>query len=159
MEIQESAYEWYLKPLVGGRVGVERGSKTCKDKTLGFSLHFTVPIWSQHSSHYWNNHPCDKQQCKQEKQEGYVVSGAFWNVYCQKLYNIFLLSCQYEKNQWFLHWFFFNLLKYSCFTMLCYFLLYSKVNLPDVHIYPLFFGFPSHLGHRRAQNRVPCAIQ
>ena len=117
MEIQESAYEWYLKPLVGGRVGVERGSKTCKDKTLGFSSHFTVPIWSQHSSHYWNNHPCDKQQCKQEKQEGYVVSGAFWNVYCQKLYNIFLLSCQYEKNQWFLHWFF--LIYWSTVALQC----------------------------------------
>ena len=28
-----------------------------------------------------------------------------------------------------------------------------------VHIYPLFFGFPSHLGHYRALVRVPCAVQ
>ena len=51
------------------------------------------------------------------------------------------------------------LLEYSCFTMLCQFLLYNKVNQLYVYIYPLFFGFPSHLGHHRALSRVPCAIQ
>ena len=39
------------------------------------------------------------------------------------------------------------------------FLLYNKVNQLFVYIYPLFFGFPSHLGHYRAFSRVPCAIQ
>ena len=39
------------------------------------------------------------------------------------------------------------------------FLLYSKVNQSYVYIYPLFFRFPSHLGHHRALSRVPCAIQ
>ena len=38
-------------------------------------------------------------------------------------------------------------LEYSCFTMLCWFLLYSKVSLLYVYIYPLFFGF--FLGHHR----------
>ena len=29
-----------------------------------------------------------------------------------------------------------------------------------IHIlYPLLFGFPSHLGHPRALSRVPCAVQ
>ena len=28
-----------------------------------------------------------------------------------------------------------------------------------VCIYPLFFEFPSHLGHHRALSRVPCAVQ
>ena len=51
------------------------------------------------------------------------------------------------------------LLEYSCFTMLCQFLLYSKVNQLYVYIYPPFFGFPSHLGHHRALSRVPCATQ
>ena len=51
------------------------------------------------------------------------------------------------------------LLEYSCFTMLCQFLLNSKVNQLYVYIYPLFFGFLSHLGHHRALSRVPCAIQ
>ena len=51
------------------------------------------------------------------------------------------------------------LLEYSCFTMLCQFLLYSKVNQVHVNIYPLFFGFPSHRGHYGVLNRVPCAIQ
>ena len=51
------------------------------------------------------------------------------------------------------------LLDYSCFTILCQFLLYSKVNQLYVYIYPLFFGFPSHLGHHRALSRVLCAIQ
>ena len=39
-----------------------------------------------------------------------------------------------------------NLLEYSCFTTLYSFLLYGKVNQLHSHIYPLFFGFPSHLG-------------
>ena len=43
--------------------------------------------------------------------------------------------------------------------MLCQFLLYIKVNHLYVYIYPLFFRFPSHLGHHRALSRVPCAIQ
>ena len=51
------------------------------------------------------------------------------------------------------------LLEYSCFTILCQFILYSKVNQLCVYIYPLFFGFPSHLGYHRALSRVPCVIQ
>ena len=43
--------------------------------------------------------------------------------------------------------------------MLCQFLLYSEVNQLYVYIYPLFFGFPSHLGHHRALSRVPRALQ
>ena len=35
----------------------------------------------------------------------------------------------------------------SCFALLCYFLLYSKVNQLSVSIYSLFFAFASHLGH------------
>ena len=42
--------------------------------------------------------------------------------------------------------------------MLCYFLLY-RVNQSHVYMCPLFFGFPSHLGHHRALSRVPCALQ
>ena len=49
-------------------------------------------------------------------------------------------------------------LKYSGFTMLCQFLLCSKVNQPHIHVYSLF-GFPSHSDHRSALSRVPCAIQ
>ena len=35
-------------------------------------------------------------------------------------------------------------LEYSCFTLLCQFLLYSKVNQPYIYIYPLIFwiSFP-----------------
>ena len=43
--------------------------------------------------------------------------------------------------------------------MLCQFLLYSKMNQLYIYIYPVFFGLPSHLGHHRALNRVPCAIE
>ena len=39
--------------------------------------------------------------------------------------------------------------------MLCWFLLYSKMNQLYVYIYPSFFGFPSHFSHHRALNRVP----
>ena len=55
--------------------------------------------------------------------------------------------------------FFIFLLEYRCFTILCQFLLYNKVNQLYVYIYPFFLGFPSHLGHHRVLSRVPCAIQ
>ena len=32
----------------------------------------------------------------------------------------------------------------------------SKMNQLYMYIHPLFFGFPSHLGHHRALNRVLC---
>ena len=51
--------------------------------------------------------------------------------------------------------YFYFLLEYSCFTMLCSFLLYSKANQLYAHIYPVFF----HLDHHRALSSVPCAIQ
>ena len=38
--------------------------------------------------------------------------------------------------------------------MLCYFLLYSKMNQLYVYIYPFFFEFPSHLGYHRTLSRV-----
>ena len=63
------------------------------------------------------------------------------------------------KWHYFVLFFFKFLLEYSCFTMLCQFLLYSKLNQLYIYIYPLFFGFPSHLGHHRALSRVPCALQ
>ena len=47
---------------------------------------------------------------------------------------------------------------YSCFTMSCQFLLYRKVNLSHMYIYPLPFGLSSHSGHHSAL-RVPRAIQ
>ena len=52
----------------------------------------------------------------------------------------------------------FFLLAYSCFTMLCWFLLYNKMNQPYVYIYPLPFGLPPHSGHHRALSGVPCTI-
>ena len=37
----------------------------------------------------------------------------------------------------------------------------SQARIPgwDVCVYPLFFGFPSHLGHQRVLGTVPCATQ
>ena len=55
--------------------------------------------------------------------------------------------------------FFFTGVQCLCSTVLCPFLLCSKVNQLSIYIYPFFFGFPSHLGHHRALSRVPCAIQ
>ena len=49
--------------------------------------------------------------------------------------------------------------EYSCFTVLGLFLLCSKANQPHVYTYPLFLGFPSHLGYYRALSRVRCAIE
>ena len=46
-----------------------------------------------------------------------------------------------------------NLLDYGCFTMLCYFLLYSKVSQVHICIYPLIFGFLSVLGHHGALSK------
>ena len=34
------------------------------------------------------------------------------------------------------------------------------MNQPHIYLYPLFgFGFPSHVGHHRALNRVPCVVE
>ena len=46
--------------------------------------------------------------------------------------------------------------EYSCFTMLCYFLLYCKLHQPYIYMYPLFFEFPSHLSHHRALSSTCC---
>ena len=56
---------------------------------------------------------------------------------------------------------FFNLFfsELNCFTILYPFLLCSKVNQLYLYIYPLLFGFPSCVGHRRMSSRVPWAIQ
>ena len=45
-----------------------------------------------------------------------------------------------------------------CFTVLCHFLLYKKVNQLYTYLYPLFLRFPSHLDHLRALSSVPCTI-
>ena len=50
-------------------------------------------------------------------------------------------------------------MEYDWFTMLCYFLLYSKMNPFYICIYPFFFRFPSHLGHHRALSKVPWVTQ
>ena len=50
-----------------------------------------------------------------------------------------------------------NLLKYNWFTMLCYFLLYSKVIQLYIYLHP-FFGLFSHIGYHRMLGRIPCAI-
>ena len=57
--------------------------------------------------------------------------------------------------------FFFTLLAYRCLTLLCQFLLYSKVIQLYIYILicPLFFRFPSCIGRHRALSTVPCAIQ
>ena len=36
---------------------------------------------------------------------------------------------------------------------------WGAVAFSDVHIWPLFFGLPSHLDHHRALSRAPCAIE
>ena len=58
------------------------------------------------------------------------------------------------------------LLESNCFTMLCWFLLYNEVNQPQVHIYSLPLGPPSHPtpssppppGHHRALSWASCAL-
>ena len=49
------------------------------------------------------------------------------------------------------------ILKYSSFTMLCQFLVYSKVI--QLYIYTFFFIFFSIMVYYRTLNIVPCAIQ
>ena len=43
----------------------------------------------------------------------------------------------------------------KCCVSFCY----TAVKQLYVYIYPLFFGFPSHLGHHRALGKVPYALQ
>ena len=47
---------------------------------------------------------------------------------------------------------------WSPVALQCCISFYSKVNHLNIYIHALFFGFPSHLGHHRALNRVPWAI-
>ena len=59
----------------------------------------------------------------------------------------------------FLKLFFFKLIFIIVDLQCCIiFLLYNRVNLLYIHIYPLFFRFYSHIGHYRVLSRVPCAI-
>ena len=51
-------------------------------------------------------------------------------------------QCVKLKSFFFFLFFYFKLL-YSCFTRLCQFLPYSKVNQPHVHLYSLPLGHPS----------------
>ena len=43
---------------------------------------------------------------------------------------------------------------YICFTMLCWFILYSKVNKLNVYMYPISFGFPSHFNSVQSLSHV-----
>ena len=70
-----------------------------------------------------------------------------------------LLTLPYSLQVISLFFNFFFLLVYSCFTVLCWFLLCSKVHQPCVYTYPLFFGFLFCWGHHWALSRVPCSIQ
>ena len=51
------------------------------------------------------------------------------------------------------NWFFF-FFQYSWFTMLCQFLVYSKMNHLCIYIYPLPFGLPSHSNDHTTLSRV-----
>ena len=48
----------------------------------------------------------------------------------------------------------FFFLEYSCVIVLCYFLLYSKVNQPCVYTELLLLGFPSHLGSPESTEEI-----
>ena len=50
-------------------------------------------------------------------------------------------------------------LYWSIVSLQCGVIFHCEVNQPYVDIYPLFWGFPSHLGYRRAPSRAPCAAQ
>ena len=67
----------------------------------------------------------------------------------------------------FLHYVFFltSLLESNCFTMVCQFLLYNKVNLVYLYIYPHIPSllclppYPTPLGGHKAPNWSPCAMR
>ena len=69
--------------------------------------------------------------------------------------------CRLEEDNFWIYFIFYSLflLEYSHFTALCQFLLYSKGNHQYIHIHFLPFGFPSYLGHQRALNRIPWAVE
>ena len=50
-------------------------------------------------------------------------------------------------------------LRYSLFTILYQFQVYSKLIQLYIYMYLFFFRFFSHRGHYRVLSRVPCAIQ
>ena len=50
-------------------------------------------------------------------------------------------------------------MEYSCFTMLCQFQMYSKVNELYIYVYLLSFRFFPCLSHYRVSSRILCAIK
>ena len=61
-----------------------------------------------------------------------------------------------------------SLLEYNCFTMICQFLLYNKVNQLYAYVYPHIpsllslpptLPYPTPLGGHKAPSRSPCAMR
>ena len=77
-------------------------------------------------------------------------------------FDITTQHCSVEKDPLLVISFFFltSLFEYNCFTMVCYFLLYNKVNQLYIYIYPHISSllhlppshlpYPTHLGGHKA---------
>ena len=83
-----------------------------------------------------------------------------WKTLARRLSNSFLFF-NFNILYFFATWLF---LEYSWLIMLCYFLLYSKVNQLHIFMYPFFFRFFSHMGHYGSieytvLSTVPCTVQ
>ena len=58
----------------------------------------------------------------------------------------------------FLYWIYVDSLEYNWSTILLVSTVWQCESTICIHT-PLWFSFPSHLGHHRALSRVPCAVQ
>ena len=73
------------------------------------------------------------------------------------------------KAEWIFFFFLTSLLEYNCFTMVCQFLLYNKVNQLYIHICPHISSllhlppshppYPTPLGGHKARSWSPCAMR
>ena len=139
-----------------------RGQFSALGQRLGLTKrrdkHFrplVLPLWSSCWSSVWCSqvmmcHGDHKSWCSLWNLCGIQGSGFLIHTFFFFFFGYSLCSFSFLKNYF--------LLTYSCFTMLCWFILYNKMNQPYVYVYPLPFGLPPHSGHHRALSGVPCAI-
>ena len=98
--------------------------------------------------------------CQENRTSAFIYNCTVWGNLC--FHAIFL-------SLWFYFYFshspdlllilFLSKLKQNCFTMLCYFQVYSKVIQLYMYIYTFFFRFFSLIGYYKILSIVPCAMQ
>ena len=109
---------------------------------LSFRKHLTPPSISQNIA---------EVTLERLQKELFCVHESLTREYSGSLYEVIQGLC----SSLFLKHFYWSIVALQCCFCFC---CATEVNQLHICIYPLFFGFPSHLGHHGALSRVPCAL-